>query len=324
MSGIRNVRDGAEDFGAWASDARPRIGLGLPFFDDMTRGGLAKAECCMVMSYSSVGKTWIALNAIANNPDVPSMFFSLEMSWRQVISRLAAIRTGTPTWEIEAEIKRTGTLPMHLHETVNAFPHLLGEDSSEMSMKDMSAAIKRGGDMLGKPIRMVYIDYLELVGGNSMLGAGENVEKVARKVRSLCKDHDLSVVALHQVGKGSGTGGFEPLALDDGRYGGHHPFDMVVGAYAPRLDKKLTPRERANVESDLYMQLLKNRNGKAHPDGVRHTKSEHTGRIVPWGEDPTARFAVSRFSFRPTLQQQTPVPEWVSGLGRPTAEDPFP
>ena len=236
----------------------------------------------MVLAYSSVGKTWIALNTIANNPEVATLFLSLEMSWRQVVSRLTAITTGLPTWELESELK-AGRTPGQLYDTIRQFPLLLGNDRSEMSIKEMSVAIQKGGERLGMPIRLVVIDYLELIGGAGMLGKAEQVDKAAQKIRAIAKDNDCSVMVLHQVGKGDGSAGFEPLNLDSGKFGGHHPMDAVIGAYAPRLERTLTSDQRHAVQDVLMLQLLKNRNGKANPTGVHHVLDPNTGRITPWG-----------------------------------------
>jgi replicative DNA helicase len=283
MSGIRNVQDGLNDFCNWATDTRPRIGLGLPFFDDFTGGGLAKAECLMALAYSSVGKTWLGLNAIANNPDVPTLFASIEMSWRIVSSRLVALATNVPTWTLEQQIKR-GEQPGQLMDTMAKFPYLFGNDSSDQSIKSIGQSIEAANQRLhDRKIRLVVIDYLELLAGNGLLSKNEQVDKAAQKVRALAKDYDCSVIVLHQVGKGSNTGGYEPLSLDDGKYGGHHPMDAVVGMYAPRLNKKLDQLERRAVREDLYLQLLKNRNGMAEPEGVKHRLSTETGKITPWG-----------------------------------------
>jgi replicative DNA helicase len=282
MSGIRNVQEGLDGFVQWATDPQPRIGLGLPFFDDYTGGGLAKAECAMVMAYSSVGKTWMALNAIVNNPDVPTYFASIEMSWRQVCSRLAAISTGVPTWDLE-KMLRNGTVPGQLMDTMRTFPNLIGNDGSDQSIKSISQSITDASKRLGQAIRLVVIDYLELIAGNGLMGKGEQVDRAAQKVRSLCKDHDCSVIVLHQVGKGSNTGGYEPLNLDDGKYGGHHPMDAVIGMYAPRLDKRMDNMERRAIRDVVYCQLLKNRNGMAEPEGVKHRLAPETGKLSPWG-----------------------------------------
>lgn len=290
MTGLRSVSDGVTDYKSWASDPRPRIGLGLPFYDNHTKGGLAMAECALVLAYSSVGKTALGLNAIAANPDVATLFVSLEMSWRQVIARLTAITTGVPTWGLEDQFKQ-GQFPPQLYDTMQKFPKLLGNDKSDLSIKDISAAIKQAGDRLNEPIRLVVIDYLELIAGSNLVGKSEQVDRVAVKIRSLAKDNDCSVIALHQVGKTDGSGGYEPLSLDSGKYGGHQPFDSVVGMYSPRLNRQLSTIERQAVQSDLYLQLLKNRNGQAEPDGVKHRLSPETGKITPFGlVDPSIGF----------------------------------
>lgn len=285
---LQNVRDGLESFRAWATDPRPRIGFGLPFFDDRTRGGIAKAQVCMIQAYSSVGKTTLALNVIANNPSVPTLFLSLEMSWRMVVSRLAAIHTGTPTWELEASL-RNGIYPQQMIDTAAAFPLLVGNDQSELAVKDMKALIEKASLSLGQSVRLVVVDYLELVGGAGMMGKSEAVDKAAVKMRSLAKDSDCSVIILHQVSKGDGSGGSEPLAIDSARYGGFQPMDFVVGAYAERLNRKLSKDERDRVKDEVYLQLLKNRSGQAHPDGVRHKLDSATGKLTEWGVAGAAR-----------------------------------
>lgn len=315
---LRDVRSGLADYQAWATDPRPRIGLGLDFFDKYTNGGLAKAECAMILAYSSVGKTSIALNMIANNPMVPTVFFSLEMSWRQVVARETGITSGIPTWELE-QLLKAGEVPPSIIQTGINYPFLLGDDASEMSIKDMKAGVMEASQKLGQQIRLVVIDYLELIGGAGMLGKAEQVDKAAQKIRALAKDCDTSVVVLHQVAKGDGSGGHEALSLDSGKFGGHHPMDYVIGAYAPRLDRKLTKQQQAEMEGEIYLQLLKNRNGKARPEGIRHYLDPMSGRLCEWGKQHQQALSVP--AFQPTLQQQTPVPDWVAGLGRPQVED---
>jgi hypothetical protein len=280
---LRDVRDGFADYRAWATDPTPRIGLGLPFFDGPTRGGIAKAECAMFLAYSSVGKTSLALNMILQNAHVPTVFFSIEMSWRLVVARLAAAYTGTPTWELEAALK-VDEYVGQLDDTARDFPLLLGNDQSEISIKQMRDFTMDAGKKLGSPVRLVVVDYLELIGGAGMLAKSEAVDKAAQKIRSLAKDCDCAVAVLHQVGKGDGSGGHQALSLDSGKYGGHHPMDYVLGAYAPRLNRELGELERERVQEELYLQLLKNRSGKANPTGVRHVQDARTGRITPYGQ----------------------------------------
>lgn len=292
---LRDVRAGLADYTAWANDPRPRIGMGLPFFDKYTNGGLARAECAMVLAYSSVGKTSIGLNMIANNPTVPTVFFSLEMSWRQVVARLTAITSGIPTWELEQMVKADGSMPRPIMESGIRYPFLLGDDASEMSLKDMKLGVEKAKADLGTDVRLVVIDYLELIGGAGMLGKAEQVDKAAQKIRALAKDCDTSVVVLHQVAKTDGSGGFEPLSLDSGKFGGHHPMDYVIGAYAPRLDRKMSESDRDVKKPELFLQLLKNRSGGARPEGVKHHLDPKTGRLSEWGRQHLGFGAVSPY-----------------------------
>ena len=306
---IRDVANGFDDYRPWANDPTPRIGMGLEFFDGPTRGGIAKAECAMILAYSSVGKTSLALNWIVNNPQTPTIFFSLEMSWRLVVARLAAINTGTPTWELEDLVKRHGGNPPQLSATAYRYPHLLGVDSSELGMKDMKQAVLEGSQKLGRQIRLVVIDYMELVGGAGLLGKSEQIDRVAVKIRALAKDTDTSVVVLHQVGKGDGSDGYLPLSLDAGKYGGHHPMDYVIGAYAPRLDRKLGKDERERIKEEMFLQLLKNRSGMAAPTGVRHRLSPFTGKLSEWSATPSY---TSLVGYQATLDTPArPEPELV-------------
>jgi len=278
---VRDVREGFTDFVNWALDPRPRIGLGLPFFDQFTNGGIARSEIAMVMAFSSVGKTSIGLNILKANPTLPAMFFSLEMSWRQVVNRLAAMTFGTTTRAIEREVMETRDVPQVVHDTVQRYPLLVCDDTPAITLKDASVSFHRATERLGMPPRLVMFDYLELIGGSGLLGKAEAVDRASQKLRDWARQHDTAVIVLHQVGKGEG--GDVPLDLGSGRYGGFAPMDFVVGAYAPRLRNGITSAEFESCKSDLFLQLLKNRAGAARPAGVRHTFDPDTMDIRPYG-----------------------------------------
>lgn len=283
MSGVRTVHDGLQEYLAWATDPRPRIPWGLPFFDGPTGGGIARSETAMLIAYSSVGKTSIALNVIRNNPTVPVLFFSLEMSWRQVVSRLTAMEYGISTQQIEADIKQHGYNRFHEHMT-DRYKLFVCDDTPAISLKAAKESYKRACELLPEPPRLVVWDYLERIGGMGLMGGSERITQGTIKMADWHRDLDCSGIVLHQVGKGSNTGGHLPLSLDDGKYGGHESMDYVVGAYAPRLDPELTESEVVAVEPDLYLQLLKSRSGAALPSGRRYRRDPISMRISPWTE----------------------------------------
>lgn len=290
-SGLAKLAASFDDYRAWARDPTPRVGMGLTFFDGRTNGGIGKSEIAMLMASSSVGKTAIGLNIVRANPLVPALFISLEMDARMLAARLAAMTTGKSTTYLEEELKR-GVEPPEILTTINAYPYFVIDSTPGLAMKEMTKSVEMATDILGQKPRLVIIDYLELIGGTGLLSSKtEAVDKVAVQLRNFTRKHDLSTVVLHQVGKGDGGEGAEPLSLESGRYGGHQPMDYVVGAYAPRLKRDINPDIYDRVKEEVWLQLLKNRSGSAHPKGVKHRldpTSLYLGRYgdTPWQQPP--------------------------------------
>lgn len=279
MTGVRNLAEAFDDYQSWATDPTPRIGFGMSWFDQPTNGGIARSEIAMLMAFSSVGKTTVALNIIRNNPGIPCLFFSLEMNWRMVAARLAAIDRGTTTKDIEAEY-RAGNTPSWVSTLVGRYRYFLCDDTPSITLKQASESFHRAADRLGAAPRLVVFDYLELIGGGGLLGKAEQVDKVAQKLRDWTREHDCSSLVLHQVGKGDG--GADPLDLGSGRYGGYAPMDFVCGAYAPRLRNGLSSLEWESCRDEIWFQVLKNRSGMAAPVGERWRLDAATMRIQPW------------------------------------------
>jgi len=297
VTGVRTVADGFAAYSAWANDPVPRIPFGLPFFDGPTGGGIARAESAMIMSYSSVGKTTIGLNIVRNNPLIPTIVFSLEMSWRLMVPRLAAMDYGISTQAMEQEVKASRGFNPYAQGVTDKYRWLVCDDTSAIDLRQAAESYKRAAEILGTPPRLIIWDYLELIGGSGLMTKTEAVDRAAQRLRDFHKDRDASGIVMHQVGKTSGTGGYEPLSLDSGRYGGHQPMDYVVGAYAPRLNPELTEFEYLQHQPELYLQLLKNRNGSAAPVGVKHRQDPVSMRVTPWTEPQLTTGYTPRFSY---------------------------
>jgi replicative DNA helicase len=283
---VRTLGEAFTDYSAWANDPRPRVGFGYPFFDLPSGGGIALSEIAMFMAFSSVGKTTFALNVIRNNQDVPTLFFSLEMNKRMVAARLAAMDVPTSTTRIESDYREAaGEHPDYIVSVVDRYPQLMFDDTPAIKLDQASESLEEATRVMrGVQPRLIIFDYLELIGGSGMLGKAEQVDKAAQKLRDWTRKHDVSTLLLHQVGKGdSQDAGAVPLNLDSGRYGGYAPMDYVIGGYAPRLKRDLSHYDFDAVKEQLWLQLLKNRGGPAHPQGVQHRLDPQTLRITEWG-----------------------------------------
>jgi replicative DNA helicase len=280
---VRDLGETFQDYAKWASDPRPRIGLGLPFFDTRTHGGIARGEIAMVMAFSSVGKTTLGLNVIRNNFDVPTLFFSLEMSGRYVAARLAAMEVPTTTSQVEYDY-RTGQHPEYIQPLVDKYRALVIEDKPSIKLSYAHDAYDLATEKLAEKnlgaARLVIWDYMSLISAAGLLGGAEKIEKLAVGLRDWTRERDVSSIVLHQVGKSdSKDSGADPLSLDSGKYGGYEPMDYVVGAFAPRLKRGIPSSEFERVKDDIRFQLLKNRAGPAHPTPVEHWLDHRTMRL---------------------------------------------
>lgn len=286
----------------WSTSTQPRIPLGWSFFDGATSGGIAMGEVAMFLAYSGVGKTWWGVNVLANNPGVPTIFFSMEMHARMLVQRIAACTCGVPTWKIEQDSAQ-GHSP-ELEKTVETYKYLSVQDEPGMSLKDMAHGIADAQEAWGgvRP-RMVIIDYLELVKASGLLTSLEAIDRTSREIKNFARAEDISLIVLHQTNnnesaRSSGDDSYRrvadnghlPLTRKAARFGGDVAADYTIGAYRPGLNPEMPEAVRAHRDNEFYMQLLKNRGGsKLYLAGERHFLDSETWRITEappegWGQ----------------------------------------
>lgn len=278
----RPLSEVTRDYVRWATSEHPRVGTGFDFFDSRTQGGCAAGEVLMFQARSGVGKTAVAGNIVAGNRHLPTVFFSLEMHARYIAMRLAAITTGTATKRIEYDLRTTGR-SLALQELVELYPRLAIIDKPGMSLKEMGVACQEAAQVWQEHPQLIVIDFLELIGGVPSLSAVEAVDKVARKVKDFAREQDAVVLLLHQVGRGEGGAGEEPLSMASGRYGGEISADYVLGAYRPCMRKGISADDYENERWQIFLQFLKTRGGsELHPSGFLHQFNPDTMQIGDW------------------------------------------
>lgn len=270
MNLFKRLPEVASDFQVWATSDRPRIGTGYSMLDGRTNGGAATGEVIFFVARPSVGKTAFALNVVANNPGVPTVFFSVEMHGRYIASRLAAITTRTPTWQIEATVKEYGGAAA-LEKTIETYPYLGVVDLPSINIDQMDKAMEEAKEAWGVPPALTIVDYLELVNVGMNPSVVEAVDSAAVRMKEFARRHDTVVLVLHQVSREQGQNGERPLGLRSGRYGGEQAADYFLAAFRPCLDPTLTHDEYERTQHQWYLQFLKNRaGGDIHPAGVMH------------------------------------------------------
>lgn len=268
-NGVRGMGEVAREYRSWATSSQPRIPTGFSLVDSRTGGGIAEGEVLLFLARPQVGKTTWALNVIRNNPDTPSLFVSIEMHGRYLLSRLAAMRHGISTIQLESTA-RFDDPSSPLLETAAAYDKLAIVDDPAISTDGIREAIDDATELLGTRPLLVMVDYLELIRSNGS-SAVEAVDRVAVDLKRVARDADVALVVLHQVGRSEGGNGDVPLGLKAGRYGGEQAADYVVSAFRPCLSPNLTEDEYRAAQPHWYFQFLKNRaSGAIHPAGALH------------------------------------------------------
>lgn len=275
---------------AWSQQPMQRVTTGIREVDEMLRGGLALGRVHTLVGRSGSGKSLVAQHVLEANLDTPAVFFSFEMTPDEVAERALAMWLDAPSEEVHQAIARQQLDP----EQMAAFGRAHQRQavvSRGSSLEAMGAQVRRFGEQLGEPVRLVVIDYAELVTAGregSADAAIENTIGVFRALKGWAEDHNVAVLVLHQTNRTIRSG--RRIHEDTLRYGGYTESDVVVGLWRPhkwrpleRGEEPLTPWERDRLEQVVAVNVIKNRGNHAgvFEDGWE-VPIRRSGRLDGW------------------------------------------
>ena len=154
---------------------------------DRVTSGWQKADLVIVAARPGMGKTAFLLSALRNaavDHGHPVAIFSLEMASLQLVNRLIAAEA-----ELEGEKIKKGNLADHEWEQLVYKTGQLSQapvyidDTPALSIFELRAKCRR---LKAKhDIQLIAIDYLQLMSGGSIKGAGNREQEIAAISRSL-------------------------------------------------------------------------------------------------------------------------------------------
>ena len=213
------------------------IASGFQEIDNFT-GGWQSTDLIIVGGASSMGKTSFALalayNA-AKHTNTPTVIFSYEMSALQLIRRLASMESGISNRHIT-----NGTLSNEeltkIHDTITKIESLplFIDEGNITSLGYLVHRIKEY--VKNKTVNFVMVDYLQLVTVKSKsLNREQEVGKVARTLKNLAKELNITIIALSQLNRGVGLRNNSKPTLSDLRESGEieQAADVVILIYRP-------------------------------------------------------------------------------------------
>lgn len=284
--GFSTMQEQVERLRDFAANPRQRVRTGIPSLDIITEGPAA-GEVYTIMGRSFSGKSLVATNIMANNSKLPLIFFSLEMPERQALQRLYSTYENVSASSVQAQMK-AGTLP----ELFDSFPEKLPKqiivDKPGMTLDDLSFMVDQYDAYFDERPVAVLIDYLELLQG----GQGEghfHTEMIAKRLKDWSKGEHLAVFLLHQTNRSEPE--WEEPTADSARGAGFTESDVVVGMWQPSRNPKLMATERAGMEGEVHMNVLKNRiTGRTTGAKTIRLKLEDTLKLVDLAADDTRRY----------------------------------
>lgn len=175
--------------------------LNIPFLDDLFGGGLLPNELIIIAGRPGTGKTALALQ-IALECRRKVVFFSLEMSKKQVAARLLSavaktntkIATRQPS-QVPSAIRES--LLNHSCELLMASERIVVFDKPDQTIeairRESRKQVERGAEM-------VIVDYLQLVEKQAQTRE-RAVAEISRSLKNLSKELGIPVICLCQMSR---------------------------------------------------------------------------------------------------------------------------
>ena len=181
-------------------------GISTGFYDlDYMTAGLQKSDLILLAARPSMGKTAFALNIAEHvivKERIPTVFFSLEMSGKQLTNRLISMNS-----RINAHDIRIGKLnPGEWGKLVESArvigdSTLVIDDTPGISVREMQSKCRKLKMEMG--IGLIIIDYLQLMttGDKKSESRQNEISTISRSLKSIAREMQCPVIALSQLSR---------------------------------------------------------------------------------------------------------------------------
>ena len=254
------------------------IPSGLTSLDTMTYG-FQNSEMIIIGARPSMGKTALALSMIqhiAIEKKIPTAFFSLEMSYVQVMQRLLSQES-----RLSGEKIRTGALKLeHFQRLQDAAGRIYVsplwiDDTPNMKLLELRSTARRLRAQ--NKVEIIFIDYIGLIQNeNTNIPRHEQIGEVSRSLKSLARELKIPIVVLSQVGRQSE--GNKPTLADLRDSGSiEQDADVIMFLHRERVETSGKEEKPQTIPTELL--LSKQRNGPTGTAKIvfvpRYTKFEN-------------------------------------------------
>ena len=182
-------------------------GIATGFLDlDYKTAELQPSDLILVAARPSMGKTAFVLNIAqyaAFHSDLCTAIFSLEMSKEQLVNRLFSLES-----RVDAQKLRSGNLDDSDWEKLIEGAGVIGrskliiDDTPGISISAMRSKCRKY--KLEHDLKLIIIDYLQLMSGSSGKGSEsrqQEISEISRSLKALARELHVPVIALSQLSR---------------------------------------------------------------------------------------------------------------------------
>lgn len=227
--------------------------------------GYQQSDLTIIAGRPAMGKTAYALNDALHQARLgyPVGIFSLEMSARQLTARLFANYAG-----IDSNKLAFGTLSQSEYDVAaglrSSFSKLPLYIDDEPYLSLLSLKIKAKKWVREKKVKIIYIDYLQLI-NNNLKGRtrDQEISEISRTLKGLAKELDIPIIALSQLSRGVETRADKRPMLSDLRESGaiEQDADNVLFLYRPEYYGIPQWEDGSPTTNEVEVIISKFRNG---------------------------------------------------------------
>ena len=262
---IKDLLKDAYERASHAKESDDYSGISTGFKElDVLLGGFQKSDLIVLAARPSVGKTALALDMMRHAALIEKKnvaFFSLEMSNMQIMDRLLGMQSGIPFWEIRTN-KLNEEKVVKLANTMGelADANIFIDDSPGQNINQIRT--KARILMLEQGVDIIFVDYLQLMHGNTKESRALEVGEVSQGLKNLAKELNVPVVALSQLSRAIELRQNRRPQLSDLRESGSIEQDADVVIF---LDREETWNPDTEKKGSAEVFVAKHRNG---PTGI--------------------------------------------------------
>ena len=223
-------------------------------FDALDRRttGFNEGDLVIIAARPAMGKTALVLNMALKNVERGKgvIFFSLEMPAEQLMLRMLSVKTSIPLQNL-----RKGDMDdAQWSNLSSAFDSLntkklFVDDGGSVNINQLRARVRKLAQNEANNIKLVIIDYLQLMQGTGNKDRHQEVSDISRGLKMLAREMKIPIIALSQLNRGLENRPDKRPMLSDLRESGaiEQDADIIMFVYRDDVYKE---RDEARKEKE--------------------------------------------------------------------------